>query len=683
MKTYNYIIFLIFLFAAMAGAIESKAQKISFSNVNPTEFPLLKVNFQAENAAGDPIEDLTIDDFQVIDAGGVVDPSEISLDCIDTLEERPLLITLVIDQSTSMDLDYYNQGTRWSWVEEAVEEFLKNINWANGSLVSVLTFAQFDTWLRAPFTNDTDLILDSLEETIVYGGTNYNIPFFGSVYGTYPDDVTISELFNEEDPYAERRRVVVFLTDGKHNASSSTLVGPVKVDEIVEELVTEGIAFYGIVVQDDMYEPLQEICTRANSQTKQTAFSIKTRDELKNVYKWIAKDIQAMQYCTLSWITNYGCTEQSRQRTIQLKCHRVPTEPGINPVTKEYEAPENSVAKVNMSESILSFNDPPVNQSEIRELTFTPQHSDFFCSGFAIMPDIENFEVIDWDFPNGVTEFQPFTIPADESRTIQIRFTQGDPKKYRKATLVLEGEPCPPSITMIGGLSQIDIIYPDGGEYFTTCDVINIKWGGIERDAPVNLSYLDNGNWKPIAANATGFSYDWEPPKPGDFKVRGMVSGKTSYMCAQSAGGVGDDVGKSITLGEKEFYYYVTGYYEDEATFGEGGSSTTIEAVSNEKDIFVAKYDTECGFIDVASFGGEGVDTAAGICTAPDPGDPDQSYVFITGSCQQGAQFGSMIPSMPLDGKNYFFVAKMYSDNLIVNTVKVIGADVMNQSFEA
>ena len=659
------------------------AQKISFSQVNSSEFPLIKVNFQAEDASGNPYDNWTVDDFQVIDDGGVVDKNMLNVGCVDTTEERPLLITLVIDQSTSMTFDDYNQGSRWSWMIDAVREFLKQMNWSNGTLVSCLTFAQFDTWLKSPFTNDADQIIDALDDTQAYGETNYNVPFFGHYMGSNPDDVTVSKLFNDEDPYLERKRVVIFLTDGKHNANSSSLVGPVRVNEIITMMQNDGISVYGIVIQDEMYEPLAAICSGTNSQTKETAFSIQTRDALKDVYKWIAKDIQAIQFCTLSWLANYGCTEQSRYRSAQLRCTRIDDIPKVNPATRDYKTPEHSVAKVNMSETILSFNDPDVNQSTLREIQFTPQNADFSCESFAIMPSTTNFTVVDWDYPNGMTAFSPFVIPAGATRTVQIKFTQGATKKYYKATLVLEGSPCPPSVTMVGGLSHIDIIYPDGGEQFTTCDIVNIKWGGVDRNVPVNLSYLDDDNWKPIAANATGLSLDWEPPKPGEFKVRGMVSGKSSYMCAKSAGGSENDVARSITLDRKEFYYFITGWYEDVATFGEGEGARTISAKNKDKEIFVAKYDTDCGFITVRTFGSEGVDSAAGICSSPDPDDTEKSYLFITGSCQQGAQFDAMIPSMALEGKNYFYVAKMYSDNMNISNVKVYGGDQMNQSFEA
>jgi len=681
MKTRLYTLFLIVI-GLIFGA-DLYAQKISFSQVNSSGFPLIKVNFQAEDPAGNPYENWTVDDFQVVDDGGVVDKSLLDVFCVDTTEERPLLITLVIDQSTSMTFDDYNQGTRWEWMLEAVGEFLNQMNWANGTLVSCLTFAQFDTWLKSPFTNNSEQILDSLRKTIVYGETNYNVPFLGHFMGVNPNDVTVSQLFNEQDPYMERKRIVIFLTDGKHNANSSSFVGPVQVNEIVDEMINQGISVYGIVIQDEMYDPLAAICARTNSQTKETAFSIKDREELKSVYRWIAKDIQAVQFCTISWIANYGCTEQSRYRTAQLRCTRIDEIPNINPATREYKTPENSVAKVNMSETILSFNDPDVNQSVLREIEFTPQNSDFSCESFSIMPATTNFTVVDWDYPNGITGFKPFVIPAGETRTVQVRFTQGSQKKYHKATLVLEGSPCPPSVTMVGGLSHIDIIYPDGGEQFTTCDVVNIKWGGVDRNVAVNLSYLDGDNWKPIAANATDLSLDWEPPKPGDFKVRGVVSGKSSFMCAKRAGGTENEVARSIALDSKEFYYFITGWYEDVATFGEGDGVKTISAKNSMRNIYVAKYDTDCGFINVKSFGGEGIDSAAGICSSPDPVETEKSYIYFTGSCQQGAQFDAMIPAMPLEGKSYFFVAKMYSDNMNVSNVQVYGGDQMNQSFEA
>lgn len=61
---------------------------------------------------------------------------------------------------------------------------------------------------------------------------------------------------------------------------------------------------------------------------------------------------------------------------------------------------------------------------------------------------------------------------------------------------------------------QLDVLSPDGGEFFTTGSIIPIIWTGGESNDLVNIEFSqDNGaSWIPVASNISGNRYLWEVP---------------------------------------------------------------------------------------------------------------------------------------------------------------------------
>jgi len=530
--------------------------------------------------------------------------------------------------------------TRWSWVEEGATSFIKTIRYTNGTKVAIISFGKV-AYIRCPFQDTTRILIDSLKRTIVAGGTLYDPPFLDPKAGAL-------YMFRTFSTDIHKRRIVVFLTDGEPNIPPST-------DSLIRELHNENVTVYGITLCMPMNVDLAKI----SAETGGKAYAVYSKKDLNDIYSYIALDIQRMQFCSLIWDAPYGCTDLSRTRKIE-----VTFKPLNTTLLRDYNAPSYSIGKVDLSDNIVSFGDPNPTNSTFRYLTFSPKNSPLRIDTLFASPSTY-FSVVSLDTSNNIKKY-PFTIDTGQSHTIQLKFTQGAAKGYRQASLIANGSPCPPLVPLVGGISQIRIIYPNGGEIFSTCDNIIIQWAGIDPTTPVNLAYSsDNGvTWKAIANNVTNFSYTWKPPQPGVlYRIRGVVAPVSQYVCAQSEGGTENDVGTSIACVDNEFSFYVTGHFE--ATASIQGKNFISKG---GKDLFIAKYDRDCNPLWVNRAGGTGNDSANGVCHDPD------GNAWVTGTMMNGAQFGSQMFSNLIDGVPYCFLAKYPKQGWDTPAMGYIGA---------
>ncbi|ROL57369.1 choice-of-anchor D domain-containing protein [Bacteroidetes/Chlorobi group bacterium Naka2016] len=626
----------------------SQEATFSISEVDASRFPLIRCTFIALDATGKSYTDLKPSDFDVFERGKNMNPT-VNVDCKDTLVEPAVSIILIVDQSESMRWLNEAGEQRWSWVLRGVEAFVNTINFKTGTKVGLISFGRV-AYKRCDFTDNKQEILDSLNNTVIGGGTLYDPPFLDRINGAIT-------MFLNGSPDPQKRRIIVFLTDGEPN-------DPPKTDSIVKELQRINAQVYAITLAMPMHKSLEEI----SSKTGGKAYKVETKQELEDIYRFIALDIQKKQLCQLTWVTDFGCDKLDLIRPIKITFKRQAVT-----IERDYVAPDYSIAKLPIDGAIYDFLDPAPNTSNDLDITITTPVADYTINDIKIIPSTY-YQVINWDV-GGSGGAPPFVIPASESRTIRVRFTQGAVRSYREATLYIDAKPCPAQVKLIGGISQVRIISPNGGEIYSICDTINIVWSGVESDKPINLFYsTDGGNsWRPIASNVKGLSYKWIPPVGGNnLRIRATVAPVSNYIWAKAIGGTEDDFGRSIAVTEDNSYLYITGSF-----------SGTIEFENNKKftsagglDIFVAKYDRDGNLIWVQTAGGYGTDTAAGICV------DRAGNAYVVGTCQQTATFGYISPNIPIKDAPYCFIAK-YPASGSTPIVTLIGPDQTYSNFKA
>ncbi len=651
---FTRLIIPVFVFISIFIYNDLNAQSFSISDINSTGFPKIKASFVALDPTDQSYDDLVPEDFNVIDNGTDVNES-LGVECKMREVDPEVSVVLVLDKSTSMNEIIDDEGgeTRWNWIEQAVEAFVNKLNFVGETRVAVVTFAERAA-LACPFTNQPQEILDSLEIAgkVLYGLTNYNSPFLGN----YPyEGEGVSAIKEIKKRPSNIRRVFIFLTDGNPSHGWET-----RVDSILHELNTANVQFYGITLAQPMHNDLKAIANGSGGK----AYTVFSKSDLLNIYEYIALDIQRKQFCELIWQAPFGCDEASRYRNVEITFKRQ----GVTRRTN-YLAPLYSIASVETNGNIISFSNPDPGNSVSKKIVFTPKISPLSVEDINIIPDTY-FKITDW----GGTP-PPFVIDSGASRTFTVEFTQQGVKAYRQAAMIVDGLPCPPEITLVGGTSQIMIIQPNGGELFSTCDEITIQWGGVEPEQKVILWYSDdNGaSWNLITNNASGLSHKWKPPHPGtQYLIRGAVAAQSLYLWAKNYGGSGSDFGRSLAIADDDLYFYVAGSFE--GTTDIGGNQLESDG---QRDILLTKFNSDGQVIWTKKAGGLANDSAAGVCVDP------SGNAYVTGACMQTAQFGILVPNMEVANAPYCFLAKYPASGAGVSVNINVGPTKIFSGFKA
>jgi len=132
----------------------------------------------------------------------------------------------------------------------------------------------------------------------------------------------------------------------------------------------------------------------------------------------------------------------------------------------------------------------------------------------------------------------------------------------------------------------------------------------------------------------------------------------------QAGGSTGFDWGNAIAL-DSQNNIIITGYFDTEASFGEGGSLVTLIAPGDDRDIFVCKYNNSGDLIWAFNEGGNYDDSGSGLSL------DDDDNIFLVGSFKGSANFdagGNMITLNAAGGgeDQDGFIAKYSGDGNLI-----------------
>ncbi len=631
------------------------AQSFKLTNLTAANFPTVRASFIALNEFGKSYRDLTVNDFTVVDNGKLYLPKDLTLTC----DEPPLSIVLVVDQSGSMTENQPPEDNNWVWSKEAIRYFLEAVVMVPGSSVALTTFGNL-AYQRSNFLTDQQnykkIIMDSLTSTSIGGGTNFNRAFFGDPINLPFENGMDSPINLLKNSNPESRRIIVFLTDGQHDLNN----GPVLIDSIANSLARYNIQCYGITLKDNISRELQTISEASGGKY----YRVDNKLDLQNIYSQIAENISTTIMCQLEWIGEPACDDMGTFHEARINFEK------LNLYEKKsYRMPKESISSLEPNVNILAFSDVPINNFERKTLKIYARNSDFVINDFQVLPSTY-FNIVDWGDGTGFKPTKGVVLRKNDSLTLTIEFRQLGAQDFRKASLMLKSEPCNADILLAGGVSQIELIKPAGGELFSTCDSISIIWAGVPADAQVEIEYSrDNGvSWVTISNNAKGNSYKWLPPVAGDkFLIRVSTVPNYNYKWSLGQGGTGKDKATSVAAVKNSVYIYATGYFENTAEFGAVPYSSTV-ASRGGSDIFLGKYDQDGNLVWLETAGSTANDLASGVAVS------SFGNAYIVGTCYSPTNFGSLdiVPEFP--ATPYFFIAQ-YDKNGGTPLVRFFGAE--------
>jgi len=629
----------------LMGSVFSIAQTINVYGFNSSAFPKITADYVAFDATGNPITDLTATDFRVVETpvgGTAVDVSAVvTHSCVDLGVDPEASIIIVLDRSQSMSDDVAGKQ-RWEYAKDAVRAFVNRVKFVGQTRVSLVSFAGSYQVINE-WVDNAQPILDSLVNLKWQTVTNYSLPF------DHPTD-NIYELFKKRP--AGVPKYTFFLTDGHPNPAIQDEIKFVNDNSL--KLQSQGIRFFSVTIFQTFTHWTLESLARATG-----GKSVVTDEKgLVDLFSFLALETQSKKTCQITWVSPYSCNEQGQLRNVAITMKR-----GINPTTNtQYLAPAKSVAKVVVSDPVLFCGDPAVNNSSFANVTFTAQNATLAVTTFNVIP-ATYFRVVDWNYPLNQGTFASFNLAPNAKRTIRIEFAQGASQAFRQALLSLGGAPCPPNVTLVGGTGVILLSSPVGGELFSTCDTVTIKWAGVLPTQPVSISYsIDGGTtWLSISPAATGLSYKWLPPVAGiSYKVRVQVSPSPQLVWAKQLGGAGKETSTAVAVDRSGLRVYASGYFDGPTRIG-----TQISAnLAGNIDGYVTEMDSDGALVSVLLLTGTGSndERVIGVVT-----DSLGNWYVVGYFSSPAAQLGTLpiAPRGNLDTRN-MFVYKFASNGALV-----------------
>lgn len=570
------------------------AQTLSVYNVDYSAFPKITASYLAFDANGQPYTGLQGTDFRVEEtaAGGGVTPlsSTIIHDCKTTTTDPEASIIIVVDRSYSMDQVVEGTNTkRWDYTRNAINAFVNKIKFTGETRVAVLGFAGnlelFNDWGDKPGP-----IRDTLQRKNPIGGTDYREPFASP-------GINIYEMFAKRP--ANIPRYVFFLTDGHPSPEPDNMAR--FIDTNSTKMSSLGIKFFGVtILQPAAHESLIEFARRTGGK------SIVAREtELVDLFSVLATETQQRSLCTISWISPYVCSEAARNRTAVIAFVKPTNQPKV---TVTYTTPPNSLARASVSAPVLYVGNPTPNNIATADITIKAESGPLTITSGSVNPP-GAFSVISWNLPaidpNGPTQANPIILQQGQSRSLRIQFLQGNEQIFRQAQLAFVGTPCPPAATLVGGAGKVILQTPDGGEVFSTCDTVIIKWLGVLPSQPVVLEYSETGEepWTMIKNNATGLSYKWLPPAPGNsYRVRVSYNPVPGYTWVTQGGASGADTATSVAVDATGSRIVATGYVDGPTQFGTFVHNSTVGNI----DGYMAYVDSDGKIIKLIILSGNG-----------------------------------------------------------------------------
>jgi hypothetical protein len=494
------------------GGHTAWAQSLFVYNIDPSGFPTIRANVVALDELGRRRPTILASELAITENGEPV--TDITVNCPPLRPPVPFHAVLVTDRSGSMVSDVGGGLSRMDIAKLGESEFVLATDFAAGASVAVTAF-ESTVGIISDFQTSAPPLIAAIGTIRASGGTLYDPPFLDPLAGA------IGMLATRP---AGERRVIVFLTDGEPNESPS-------VSSILAAATNANVEIYAVTIGMPMNRDLATISAGSGGASFE---NVNTADQMRAVYQQIALTVGGTPPCELTWRSHTLCGRSSANRAV-VATHL----PSGARARTSYVAPPASISGIVAKPEYLHFGAVAFPDSLDQQLVLSSPNDSLRVATAEMIP-ADAFRVIDWGGPP-----PPFVVPPGIERIVTVRFAPADSQKY-VASLVITAPPCPSyAVTLTGGVGRDDgtslrLLAPLGGEAFTGCDSVVVRWGGVAPATPVDIaaSSDDGATWTTVARGVTGLLYTWMPPRPGNWRVKiTAASLQEQYVIATRAGG--------------------------------------------------------------------------------------------------------------------------------------------------
>ncbi|GAB5465157.1 MAG: hypothetical protein Kapaf2KO_05930 [Candidatus Kapaibacteriales bacterium] len=634
-------------------ALSLVGQRFSTSTIQTQDFPTLKTNFIANDLGANFYTNLVPADFEIIETINNVQyerTATAKVNCKPADEKPEINVLLILDASKSMTVELEGTGrNRFDYVKDAVSAFIDQIEMNGRTAISIMAFGN-DPVLSQDWTQDKDLLKQSLNEIEFQNPTRYLPPINGDTY----NDGDINAVTRFENRPDDMPNIVIFLTDGDPNDQGiidELVAGQTftRGDRAIQDMVDNNITFYSISI----FNKVKAFLSKMSQLTNGRDFEIDSPEKIFEVYELLALEIQNSQICELTWESPYSCTEIERDRRVDITLKR-------NGITSrsQFDAGLQSVADIEVSDKSIFFGNPqPGNFGPRRTLEITPNNLELRIRDMSTQPDTY-YKVVEV-LVDGTPVTLPTTVGIGQKMEVVIEFIQQTERVFRQADLIADADFCIPITQLVGGIDQVILSYPTGGEIVSLCDELPIQWTGVSAEQPIDISYsLDDGaNWNIIRQNATGLEYNWVYPfttNQDNVRIKLFKKPTESYLWATPVATPSRDSLTSMEISDDGTELYVSGSFENSITFE--GAPKNSEGM---RDGFVASYSTGGEIIWGLTGGGTGVDEFTGVTKFG-------NQIYVVGYGRNRFKFGNSQNNSLTPGNDYMFIARLNRDGTVV-----------------
>jgi len=488
------LIILLLSFSFGLGLIAQPSIRIV--NVDASNFPIMRAEFIAKNAAGVEIRtpSLKTTDLRLIERNGSQTFSmPYTLQCVN---DTKFSLILTIDKTTSMqwgvdtdDSPMAGEETRMTIAKNSAYTFLDALPGYPTNPRADIALTAFSQGTPQPFVgfypheilHDFTFNRDTVKKIIKNkisangGGTNFNVALMGGVPVGRNDIPSILDL-------AVRARytpVVVFVTDGNHDGPNTNPKYPnqnaVMSTEFADSLKKLNGIFYAISVGLTMPDDLKNITLATGG----AAYSDKrSQSDIEGVYNDIlAKvDLNAkFAPCYIEWTASCN----AGNFTLEL------VNPASATASATYTYDVNKLPKLEIVPLKVNFLNVASGAFAEQTVAITARNGNVDFTNPTILDN--KYVVSDW---GGAF---PFTLLKDASRNVKIKYTADNTNTFAASTINFESSACSGELLNVekGYIFAIDINCGSATQGTTTGNIVYSQKFCNNSGADITINAID------------------------------------------------------------------------------------------------------------------------------------------------------------------------------------------------
>jgi WD40 repeat protein len=455
-----------YLLLIVAFSLGAFSQNLIISNIDQSEYPIIKADLIATDQDGNQITNINPNDVIITENG--IERNVIDVEC-PNIQPKDLSVCVMVDSYKYLEL-----------IKNTVVKIPDLLDLEQDEMG--ITIMDRGVQIHQDFSDDYDQLISAAQTIPTAPGVDVDAMFYSPVSGGVP---FIKDRKTEQ-------KVLILVSD-LHCPN-------LNVDEaqLIQDAKDNNIAITAILLGTNDYSGL---FTRLADATGGLVYEYaKEETEIDKIYKEIIGYSKITDPCKISWETEVPCTSGYTSVEISFDNQKAKS---------EYENPIENVASLQAEPRFIYFGKRLPSSTNDTTITLTAINADFTVTEINRKYGSADFSVINTNFP--------LFIPENSSRDITLRFSPSD-SSMKFGSFEIETDKCKSYFSGNGGFPGIKIknptiklTRPNGGETFFVGSDAPITWEGLSPSDIVSLDYsIDNGaTWNNITTKATGLEYNW------------------------------------------------------------------------------------------------------------------------------------------------------------------------------